>query len=130
MISYLFEGLGNETQTFVKDVNESQTFFKVFQDVQAEKSFQVKEFDNFDEMNFSRFDFMEIELPEFIGKDFNCELWKKEKIEERVRVLSKKVWELNEVLLKEMNVREDLSDEKSMLQTVIKKIINIKKFHK
>jgi len=128
MISYLFDGLGNETQTFVKDVNESHTFFKVFQDVPTDKSFQVKEFDNFDEMNFSRFDFMEIELPEFIGKDFNCALWKKEKIEERVRVLSSKAWEMNEVLLKEMHKREDLIDEKAMLQSVIKKILNIKKF--
>lgn len=125
MISYLFEGLGNETQTFVKDVNESHTFFKVFSDGNAEKEFQVKAFDDFDEINFSKFDFMEIELPNFIGKDFNPHLWKKNKIEDRVRMLNSKVLELNDVLLKELNKREDLLDERNMLQSIIKKIINL-----
>jgi hypothetical protein len=117
----------NETQTFIKDPNESHTFFRVFNEKIDE--FQVKEFGNFEEMNFSRFDFMEMELPEILPKNFNYLMWKKEKLVERVNQLDEKIIKLNESLLKELDIREDLQYETEILKNIIKKLINIKRFN-
>lgn len=127
MISFMCDEMANETRTFIKDPNESHTFFKVFNEKQEE--FQVKEFGNFEEMNFSRFDFMEINLPEFISESFNPALWKKEKFVDRVSELEGKIMKMNENLLKELEIREDLQYEKEILQNIIKKIIDIKRFN-
>ena len=127
MISFMCDEMANETRTFIKDPNESHTFFKVFNEKQEE--FQVKEFGNFEEMNFSRFDFMEINLPEFISENFNPALWKKEKIAERASELEGKIMNMNQNLLKELEIREDLQYEKEILQNIIKKIIDIKRFN-
>lgn len=127
MISFMCDEMANETQTFIKDSNDSHTFFRVFNE--KLEDFQVKEFGNFDDMNFSRFDFMDIDLPEFISNDFNHALWKKEKIKTRAEELEGKVFKMNENLLYELEVREDLQYENEILKNIIKKIIDIKKFN-
>ena len=127
MISFMCDEMANETQTFIKDSNDSHTFFQVFND--KLEDFQVKEFGNFEDMNFSRFDFIEIDLPEFISQDFNGSLWKKEKIKARAEELEGKILKKNENLLNELEIREDLQYENEILKNIIKKIIDIKKFN-
>lgn len=123
--------------TLVKENILSNTFNKVFdgkeeksvladKETDKSKTFVFKEFNNFDDIHFSQFDFMELELPETITPEFKFSLFSPEQLEERINLLNSKIQKQSEILINEFLMKDQLDDTNESLKAKIKNILTSK----
>lgn len=125
MVSKIFAEL---TQEIVLMENKtSRTFNDLFSprdpskgSVLEESSTAYKDFDNFEDIHFSRFDFMELELPPLIDKDLKYQLFSTNQLIDRVSLLEEKINSQSTVLIKELEDREALTFQREFLNKKIK----------
>ncbi|OMJ75472.1 hypothetical protein SteCoe_25395 [Stentor coeruleus] len=135
LISIIYDGFPDETKVLITEGKLSNTFLDLFNDEEREKVIEsfadeqklFREFNDFNEISFTKFDFLEYELPETITKSTNPYIFKKATIEKRVEELQEKISKENENLLKELTQREELNEQNDILKIMIKKLLSLRK---
>lgn len=135
LISIIYDGFPDETKVLVTEGKLSSTFLDLFNEEEREKIIEsfaeekklFREFSDFNEISFSKFDFLEYEMPEIITKSTNPYFFKKTTIEKRVIELEEKISKENNNLLKELMEREELNEQNDILKVMIKKLLSLRK---
>ena len=121
---------------FAADFGSNLKFSSFFKDVEPQfgacKSSDrdtcqsiIKDFANFDEINFSKFDFAkeDVQLPVYLNRSSNVMAISKDLIVQRAEYLAKQIAEKSKELLTEMENREELKSSIDSNQRVIQHIL-------
>jgi hypothetical protein len=135
LISIIYDGFPDETKVLITEGKLSNTFLDLFNEEERERIIEsfaeeknlFREFSDFNEISFSKFDFLEYELPEIITKSTNPYFFNKATIEKRVKELEEKISKENDNLLKELLERDELNEQNEILKVMIKKLLSLRK---